>query len=74
MSAPGEFNEARWAAFLYARRRRAEAIEAGADEVRGNAIFREMFVGLDEGDTGGYAKVEVAALLGNLRLESGGSK
>lgn len=67
--APEGFDEARWAAFLYARMRRREALEAGASDENGNALFREWFVGLDEGQTGSAAKVEVAALLGNLRLE-----
>lgn len=70
MSVPG-FDESRWAAFLYARRRRAAALETGATREAGEAVFREHFVGLDEGRTDDASKVEVAALLGNLRLENG---
>lgn len=71
MSTPDGFDEKRWADFLRARQRRAAALEAGADEAQGNAVFRDWFVGMDERQTDGASKVEVAALLGNLRLEGG---
>lgn len=58
-------------AWLYARTRHRAIIEAGGDAATAQAQFREWCVGADEGDTGGYAKVAVAALLGEMRLEGG---
>lgn len=60
--------------FLAAVRRRSEATRKGATREQGEAIFREHFVGLDEGVTKDASRVEVAAFLGNLRLESGREK
>ena len=58
-------------AWLYAKRRSRDVLEAGGSEADALAQFREWCVGADEGDTGGYAKEAVAAFLGALRLEGG---
>jgi hypothetical protein len=65
------FDEARWALFLAARRRRGTALDNGADEAQADVVFKEWFVQATERETVYVAQREVAALLGAMKIENG---